>query len=58
MVAIAQSANVKQSVRNLTTRIADVASLNTLVPEVIDTNAFQCVNHLVAGVTHPGVSSV
>jgi len=51
-----QKANVKRSVRTLTTKIADVATLNTLVQGVIDTNAFQCVNHLVAGETHPGVS--
>jgi hypothetical protein len=51
-----QTANVKRSVRNLTTKIAGVASLNTLVQGVIDTNAFQCVNHVVAGETHPGVS--
>jgi len=51
-----QTANVKRSVRTLTTKIADVASLNTLVQGVIDTNAFQCVNHIVAGETHPGVS--
>jgi hypothetical protein len=48
-----QKANVKRSVRTLTTRIADVATLNTLVQGVIDTNAFQCVDHVVAGETHP-----
>lgn len=39
-----QTANVKRSVRNLTTKIADVAILNTIVQDVIDTNAFQHVN--------------
>jgi len=50
-----QKANVKRSVRTLTTKIADVAALNTLVQGVIDTNPFQTVNHTVAGVTFPGV---
>ncbi len=45
-----QKANVKRSVRTITTPIADVATLNTLVQDVIDTNAFQCVDHIVAGV--------
>ena len=45
-----QKANVKRSVRTITTKIADVATLNTLVQDVIDTNAFQCVDHVVAGV--------
>ena len=49
-----QKANVKRSVRVITTKIADVATLNTLVQGVIDTNAFQCVDHIVAGETHPG----
>jgi hypothetical protein len=51
-----QKADVKRSVRTLTTPIADIAALNTLVQGVIDTNPFQCVSHVVAGVTHPGVS--
>jgi hypothetical protein len=51
-----QKANVKRSVRTLTTPVADVATLNTLVQGVIDTNPFSCVDHVVAGVTHPGVS--
>ena len=51
-----QKANVKRSVRVITTKIADVATLNTLVQGVIDTNAFQCVDHVVAGETHPGTS--
>jgi hypothetical protein len=38
-----QKANVKRSVRTITTKIADVAALNTLVQDVIDTNTFQCV---------------
>ena len=50
-----QKSNVKRSVRNLATKIADVAALNTLVQDVIDANAFSCVEHVVAGVTHPGV---
>jgi len=50
-----QKANVKRSVRVITTRIADVATLNTLVQGVIDANSFQCVDHVVAGETHPGV---
>ncbi len=56
MADFVQKANVKRSVRTLTTQIADVATLNTLVQGVIDTNAFQCVDHVVAGVTHPGTS--
>ncbi len=56
MADFVQKANVKRSVRTLTTKIADVATLNTLVQGVIDTNAFQCVNHVVAGETIPGVS--
>ncbi len=56
MADFVQQANVKRSVRTLTTKIADVATLNTLVQGVIDTNAFQCVNHVVAGETVPGVA--
>jgi ABC-type uncharacterized transport system permease subunit len=56
MADFVQKADVKRSVRALTTPIADVATLNTLVQGVIDTNAFQCVDHVVAGVTHPAVS--
>ncbi|GEM_PF-4001868 len=51
-----QKANVKRSVRIITTKIADVATLNTLVQGIIDTNAFQCVDHVVAGETHPRTS--
>jgi len=50
-----QKSNVKRSVRTLTTKIADVATLNTLVQGVIDTNVFQCVDHIVAGTTINGV---
>lgn len=42
MADFVQSANVKSSVRTLTTKIVDVAMLNTRVLGVIDTNAFQC----------------
>jgi hypothetical protein len=56
MADFVQKADVKRSVRTLTTPIADVATLNTLVQGVIDTNAFSCVNHTVAGVTQPGIS--
>jgi len=51
-----QKANVKRSVRTLVTKIADVATLNTLVQGAIDTNAFQCVDHIVSGATKAGVS--
>ena len=56
MADFVQKADVKRSVRTLTTPIADVATLNTLVQGVIDANPFQCVDHVVAGVTHPAVS--
>ena len=46
-----QKADVKRSVRVITTKIADVATLNTLVQGVIDANSFQCVDHVVAGET-------
>jgi hypothetical protein len=36
MADFVQQANVKRSVRTLTTKIADVATLNTLVQGVID----------------------
>jgi hypothetical protein len=51
-----QKADIKRSVRTLTTKIADVTTLNTLVQGIIDTNAFQCVDHVAAGVNHPGTS--
>ena len=51
-----QKADVKRSVRVITTKIADVATLNTLVQGVIDANSFQCVDHVVAGETHQGVT--
>jgi len=51
-----QKADVKRSVRTLTTKIADVAALNTLVQGVVDANSFQCVDHVVAGETHQGVT--
>jgi len=46
-----QKANVKRLVCTLTTKIADVATSNTIVKDVIDTNAFSCVDHVVSGVT-------
>ncbi len=55
MADFIQKANVKRSVRTLTTPIASVAALNTLVQNVIDTNPFNCVDHVSAGVTIPGV---
>ena len=51
-----QKSDVKRSVRTLATPIADIATLNTLVQGVIDTNAFQCTDFTRAGVTVPGVS--
>ena len=56
MADFVQQANGKRSVRTIATKIADVATLNTLVQCVIDTNAFQCVNHVVSGETIPGVA--
>ena len=56
MADFVQKANVKRSVRTITTKIADVATLNTLVQSVIDTNAFQCVDYTSGGATHPGVA--
>lgn len=55
MADFIQTANIRRSVRELTTPIADVATLNTLVQGVIDTNAFQCVDFTRAGVTVPGI---
>ena len=48
-----QKANVKRSVRTLTTPIASVAALNPLVQNVIDTNPFNCVDQVSSGVTIP-----
>lgn len=48
-----QKANVNGSARTLTAQIADMAALKTLIQTVINTNAFQYVDHRVAGVTHP-----
>ena len=56
MADFIQKANVKRSVRDLTTPIPDVATLNTLVQGVIDTNAFQCVDFTKSGVTVPGMT--
>jgi putative NIF3 family GTP cyclohydrolase 1 type 2 len=54
MSEFVQKADVKRSVRVITTKIADVATLNSLVQGVIDANSFQCVDHIVTGETHPG----
>jgi hypothetical protein len=56
MADFIQKANVKRSVRDLTTPIPDVATLNTLVQGAIDTNAFQCVDFTKSGVTVPGMT--
>jgi hypothetical protein len=56
MADFIQKSNVKRSVRVLATPIPDVATLNTLVQNVIDTNPFQCVDFSRAGVNVPGVS--
>lgn len=56
MADFIQTANVRRSVRELTTPIPDVATLNTLVQGVIDTNAFQCVDFTRAGITVPGIT--
>ena len=56
MADFVQKAVIKRSVRTITTPIADIATLNSLVQNVIDTNPFQTVEHVVAGVTIPGVS--
>ena len=56
MADFIQKANVKRSVRTLTTQIPDVATLNSLVQSIIDTNPFQCVDFVRGGVTNPGVS--
>jgi len=56
MADFIQKANVKRSVRTITTPIASVAALNTLVQGAIDTNAFECVDHVVAGVTIAGIT--
>ena len=56
MADFIQKSDVRRSVRTLATPIADLATLNTLVQGVIDTNAFQCVDYTKAGATVPGVS--
>ena len=56
MADFVQKAVVKRSVRTITTSLADLATLNSLAQNVIYTNPFQCVDHVVAGVTIPGVS--
>ncbi len=56
MADFVQKSNVKRSVRVLAAPIPDVATLNTLVQSVIDTNPFQCVDFARAGVNVPGVS--
>jgi hypothetical protein len=56
MAEFIQKANVKRSVRDITTPIPDVATLNTLVQGAIDTNAFQCVDFIRSGITVPGMT--
>ena len=56
MADFIQKANVKRSVRIIATPIASVAALNTLVQGAIDSNAFECVDHVVSGVTIAGIT--
>ena len=56
MADFVQNANVKRSVRTITTPIASVSALNILVQGAIDTNAFECVDPVVAGVTIAGIT--
>ena len=56
MADFVQKTNVKRSVRTLAAPIPDVATLNSLVQNIIDTNPFQCVDYVRAGVTNAGVS--
>ncbi len=56
MADFVQKTNVKRSVRTLATQIPDVAAMNSLIQNIIDTNPFQCVDYVRAGVTNAGVS--
>ena len=50
-----QNTNVKSAVRKLAAPIADIATFNTIVQSVINTNPFGCVSYMSAGVNHPPV---
>jgi len=55
MADYVQNTNVKSAVRKLAAPIADLATFNTIVQSVINTNPFGCVSYMSAGVNHPPV---
>ena len=55
MADYVQNTNVKSAVRKLAAPIADIATFNTIVQSVINTNPFGCVSYMSAGVNHPPV---
>jgi len=55
MADFAPNTNVKSAVRKLATPIADIASFNTIVQNVILNNPFGCISYMSGGVNHPPV---
>ena len=55
MADFVQNSQTKNSIRELTTPIADVATFNSIVQSVITDNPFACVSYMTAGVTHDPV---
>jgi len=55
MADFVQNSQTKNSIRELTSPIADVATFNSIVQSVITDNPFACVSYMTAGVTHDPV---
>lgn len=55
MADFVQSSETKRSVRKLTSQIADVTTLDSIVQSIISTNPFNCVEYMSAGETHSPV---
>ena len=55
MTDFVQTNETKRSVRTLTTPIADIATFNSIVANLIANNPLGCVSYMSAGVSHPGI---
>jgi hypothetical protein len=55
MVDFVQNSETKNTVRDLTSPIPDVATFNTIVQSIITDNPFGCVAYMTAGENHDPV---
>jgi len=55
MTDFVQTNETKRAVRTLSTPIADIATFNTIVENLLASNPLGCVPYMNAGVSHPGI---